>query len=226
MLVDNKQTSRKDRECKSTGASYIAHKISTEETAGVKPLPTTDPSILGLAGYLVDTISTTASGEAWNDMSWSAGRLGRFLTQVDTLFDLAASTHSILPPLYDTEERRAEARWRVPVGDLYWTRVDGMRRATPETAVRHAQAVKALAFFDETARLDVAEQQRRFSEWDWTAARRGGSVGTFISRYEVYEAEESVLDCGGIPRHGAGGDAEGGRGGGVLWGEDSVCVEA
>ena len=33
MLVDNKQTSRKDRECKSTGAFYIVHEISTEETA-------------------------------------------------------------------------------------------------------------------------------------------------------------------------------------------------
>ncbi len=164
----------------------------------VKPLSTADPSILGLAGYLVDTISTTAPGEAWNDMSWVAARLRSFLTQVDTLFDLATSIHRTLPSLYATEERRAEARWRVPVGDMYWTPADGMRRATPETAVRHTQAAETLAFFDETAQLDVAEQDRKFSEWDWDGRQTRGELGSFyVESMRYMKGKRPFLTAGG-----------------------------
>ncbi|KAK4034481.1 heterokaryon incompatibility protein-domain-containing protein [Parachaetomium inaequale] len=151
----------------------------------VKPVPSPvdmDPPVLGLAGYLVDTIETVTPGDdgAWEDMSWHAGRFLAFLTQIDTLFSLAMSKPHPHTSFYPTEERRAEARWRTPTGDLYWTAAQGgMQRATAEDAgVGHKQLWEMLKFFVACERVgDAAEQSKRFEEWDWEGKVSRGEVG-------------------------------------------------
>ncbi|KAF4991665.1 hypothetical protein FGRMN_7677 [Fusarium graminum] len=79
-----------------------------------------NPDSLGLRGYTVDAIETVAEGEGWMDMSWDHERHLGFFNQVDTLWrksmEKVDSTFS-----ESTHSRREEARWRVPIGDIYWT---------------------------------------------------------------------------------------------------------
>ncbi|KAK4119009.1 hypothetical protein N657DRAFT_694042 [Parathielavia appendiculata] len=77
-------------------------------------------------------ISIIATGDAWDDTSWVAARYLRFFAQVDALFDHSlaiTSTHpSKRPQFYPPRPRRREARWRVPIGDLFWTSGGGRMR--------------------------------------------------------------------------------------------------
>ncbi|KAK4112503.1 HET-domain-containing protein [Canariomyces notabilis] len=157
----------------------------------VRSLPTTPSmphSALGLAGYLVDTVSAIAAGGTWDDMSWDAARFLGFFAQVDALFAHSLSVSANLPQFYPSESRRHEARWRVPIGDLFWTsRGSGPRMRRPgggssETAqaaqLQWAQCVESLRWFDECEKLaDVAEQNRRLVEWDWEGKRERGELG-------------------------------------------------
>ncbi|KAK3304851.1 heterokaryon incompatibility protein-domain-containing protein [Chaetomium strumarium] len=159
----------------------------------VQPLPATTTtttahslprSALGLAGYLVDSISTIAAGAAWDDLSWDAARYLRFFAQVDAVIDhslaLTTTTRSNRPQFYPSEARRREARWRLPIGDLFWTN-DGrrMRRAGEAEAARQwAQCVANVRFLDECEKIvDVAEQKRRMEEWDWQGKMARGELG-------------------------------------------------
>ncbi|KAK4119043.1 HET-domain-containing protein [Parathielavia appendiculata] len=146
--------------------------------------PTDEESVLGLGGYLVDTIAAVADGGAWDDMGWegptAAARFLGFLRQVDALFQRAMAQDDGLPRLYGSQERRAEARWRVPIGDLYWTKAEGMHRAPAEAVVYHGQVLEFLEFFVECAGLSSSEEQDRWAEaWDLHGRLDRGEVGDY-----------------------------------------------
>ncbi|KAK3906035.1 heterokaryon incompatibility protein-domain-containing protein [Staphylotrichum tortipilum] len=144
----------------------------------VKPLPGPDdePSVLGLAGYKVDTVESVAPGEPWEDMAWDAVRFAGFFAQVDGLFELAS--RKALPRFYASEERRAEARWRVPVGDLYWTSAGGMQRLQNEGRVYHVQCWESVQLLAEGAVLSEEEGARRLREWGWKEKLERGEIGS------------------------------------------------
>ncbi|KAK2010497.1 HET-domain-containing protein [Colletotrichum eremochloae] len=79
---------------------------------------TDGPGVLGIRGLAVDTIEET--GDVWK---WEAGKEARLnhLRTVKALCDRSSAGRRDDDDIYESSERRAEATWRVPVGDLYWT---------------------------------------------------------------------------------------------------------
>ncbi|OHF01725.1 heterokaryon incompatibility protein [Colletotrichum orchidophilum] len=92
--------------------------------------PTDDRGVLGICGVTVDTIETT--GDVWE---WETGHESRYklLQTIKTLCEEAAAKgagHEI----YENSDRQAEAMWRVPVADLYWTKGSNYHR--PGAAIK------------------------------------------------------------------------------------------
>ncbi|KAK2060712.1 HET-domain-containing protein [Colletotrichum caudatum] len=94
----------------------------------VEVVHTDDPCVLGIRGLAVDVIEET--GGVW---TWEAGKAARVdhLRAVKALCDesSARSGGGRRDDIYESSERRAEAAWRVPVGDMYWTAGGGYNRA-------------------------------------------------------------------------------------------------
>ncbi|KAK2040016.1 heterokaryon incompatibility protein [Colletotrichum somersetense] len=102
----------------------------------VEVVHTNDPCVLGVRGLVVDTIDET--GDVW---TWEAGKAARVnhLRTVKALCDKSSARRSGShgddddddddDDIYESSERRAEAAWRVPVGDMYWTAGGGYNRA-------------------------------------------------------------------------------------------------
>jgi hypothetical protein len=179
--------------------THLFHACGPE--TDVQPLPIAPSgmphSAVGLAGYVVDTVSTIAAGDAWDDMSsWDTARYVRFFAQVDAVLDhsLAISSTSSIsqrpPPFYPSDARRREARWRLPIGDLFWTSGGARMRRPPsdssgetkteitEAERQWAQCVANVRFFDECEKLGPGpEVNRRFEEWDWAGKRQRGELG-------------------------------------------------
>ncbi|EGO55055.1 hypothetical protein NEUTE1DRAFT_130947 [Neurospora tetrasperma FGSC 2508] len=77
----------------------------------VDMVPTTPASVLGLRGYLVDTIEevvVTSTINRWRESI-------EFFEKWDKLWELSKQKNK---PIYATPARREEALWRVPVGDI------------------------------------------------------------------------------------------------------------
>ncbi|KAK6218965.1 heterokaryon incompatibility protein [Colletotrichum tabaci] len=91
--------------------------------SSVEVVPTGDPSVLGIRGLVVDIVEET--GDVWDSDAGSESRF-RNLQTIKTLCDKSSGRGY---EIYESSERRAEAAWRVPVGDLFWSREDGYRRA-------------------------------------------------------------------------------------------------
>lgn len=116
--------------------------------------PTTEsPFILGLRGHTVDVIEKVAEDEGWMDLSWDPARLLGFFAQVDAMWQ-----ESMKKPIVTdgpTEARKKEARWRVPIGDLYKTEDGDGHRATPDIARSYNRCVQELKmFYQVTVRED------------------------------------------------------------------------
>ncbi|KAJ4138685.1 hypothetical protein NW768_002539 [Fusarium equiseti] len=110
----------------------------------VKPA-TESPFVLGFRGYTVDVVEKVAEGEGWMDTSWDPARLLGFFAQVDALWH-----ESMKRPILShgpTEARKVEARWRVPIGDLYKTDDGDEHRATPDLARSYNRCVQELKLF-------------------------------------------------------------------------------
>lgn len=146
----------------------------------VEPVPSSEPTILGLRGWVVDTIEIVSSGEPWDDLSWDPPRLLGYFSQIDTLFDIAMARQTPgIQSAYPCPARRTEARWRVPIGDLYWTPDHELRRAPQEAERYHRQCLDSLDFSNECTRLTAEEQAQRFNEWGWDEKLRNGELGAF-----------------------------------------------
>lgn len=96
-------------------------------------LVTTDDRILGLEGFLVDVVEIT--GDPW--MACQRNEYDKYLSYLKDVAKLCELSSELMPetdPIYPSPERRSEAVWRVPVGDMGDTPDRRSRRATLETA--------------------------------------------------------------------------------------------
>ncbi|KAH6617540.1 heterokaryon incompatibility protein-domain-containing protein [Chaetomium tenue] len=160
----------------------------------VRPLPVPDvegknSSVVGLGGFRVDSVAAVAAGSAWMDMSFGADRFSLFFAQIDGLFERGMAEHAGVPELYGgNAERRAEAWWRVPTGDLFWTRTADMHRAeAPEAEVAHRQCREMVQFFRECETVtEPQEQAKKFKEFDWNGKRERGELGSFYQESMRY----------------------------------------
>ncbi|GKT41051.1 heterokaryon incompatibility protein 6, OR allele [Colletotrichum spaethianum] len=88
----------------------------------VEVVHTDDPCVLGIRGLVVDTIEET--GDVWE---WEAGSEAR-AKHLQTIKTFCEKPLENEHEIYETSERRTEAVWRVPVGDLYWTNAASYHR--------------------------------------------------------------------------------------------------
>ncbi|SPJ84141.1 related to HET-6OR heterokaryon incompatibility protein (het-6OR allele) [Fusarium torulosum] len=138
--------------------------------------PKDDLNILGLRGYLVDVIEKVARGDGWTDLSWDHTRYLGFFAQVDELWQLSMEKSY---PIHGemTRRRKEEARWRVPIGDVYWTVKGGSKRASADVAVYYDECLKNLHDFEEMNRPRPAEEGEWHGESSWQQRRQNGQLG-------------------------------------------------
>ncbi|WZH47160.1 heterokaryon incompatibility protein-domain-containing protein [Fusarium acuminatum] len=128
-------------------------------------------NILGLRGYIVDAIEKVADGGGWMDLSWDHVRYLGFFAQVDFLWqESMKKNYKIFSDT--TESRKEEARWRVPIGDIYWTWEGDQHRATSDAAKFHSQLLRELKMFDEMTRLATEEDGEGLRDTDWDDGRQ------------------------------------------------------
>ncbi|KAJ4179443.1 hypothetical protein NW755_012528 [Fusarium falciforme] len=141
----------------------------------VIPASKDDPNILGLRGCFVDVVEKVAEGGGWMDLSWDHIRYLGFFAQVEELWQCSMEKDY---PIHGetTRHRKEQARWRVPIGDIYWTVEGGSVRATPDVAIYHDQCLKNLQYFDEMNRRS-AEEDGRQGQQSWEERRQSGQIG-------------------------------------------------
>ncbi|KAM0417194.1 hypothetical protein ACHAPT_012831 [Fusarium lateritium] len=142
----------------------------------VIPAPKGDPNILGLRGCLVDVVEKVAEGGGWMDLSWDHIRYLGFFAQVEELWQRSMNKDY---PIHGetTRHRKEQARWRVPIGGIYWTVGGGSARATPDVAIYHDQCLKNLQYFDEMSQRPSAEEDDRQGQQSWEERRQSGQIG-------------------------------------------------
>ncbi|KAK0611668.1 heterokaryon incompatibility protein-domain-containing protein [Immersiella caudata] len=131
------------------------HLYAASGDSAVEVVPSKSADLLGLQGYFVDTIDQVAE-DAWDDMSSGHVRYLRFLNQFDDLYQ-ASMEKQVAIYGEKTQEGKEQARWRVPIGDVYWTQREGRARATPDVAVEHGRCVAYLRAFHDLEGLDGSE---------------------------------------------------------------------
>lgn len=106
-------------------------------------LPTTDQNILGLEGFMIDTIERL--GSPWWDDGWDHSRYLAFLTQVSLLAELSAAKPN---SVYESPARRAEAVWRVPIADMF-DQGQGGERDVPGALASYEALLEFCELFEE-----------------------------------------------------------------------------
>ncbi|RBQ73497.1 hypothetical protein FVER14953_03371 [Fusarium verticillioides] len=131
--------------------------------------------ILGLRGHTVDMIEEVAQGDGWMDMSWDYERFLGYMAQMDDLWQKSMGKTSMIHGEV-TQQRKEEARWRVPIGDIYWTWEGDQQRAKPEIAAFHKQFLQELKLFDEMTKLAAAGEDVSKKLLQWEEEHRGADT--------------------------------------------------
>ncbi|KAK3348728.1 heterokaryon incompatibility protein-domain-containing protein [Lasiosphaeria hispida] len=135
---------------------------------------------LGLRGWFVDVIEKIAEGDGWTDLGWDHIRYRHFFTQVDDLWKCSMEKND---PIHGddttaTRRRKEEARWRVPIGDVYWTVEEGSQRASTDVAVYHGHTLKNIQYFERINQITPVDNYDRENDTsDWQERHRNGEVG-------------------------------------------------
>jgi hypothetical protein len=137
--------------------------------------PNRNQDILGLRGYTVDMIEEVAEGDGWMDMSWDYERFLGYMAQIDDLWQKSMGKTSIIHGGV-TQQRKEEARWRVPIGDIYWTWEGDQQRAKPEIAAFHKQFLQELKLFDEMTKLAATGEDVSDKLLQWEEEHRGAET--------------------------------------------------
>lgn len=156
----------------------------------LEPVPSTRPDVLGLRGWLVDTVEMVSPGGPWDNFDWNPSGVLGYLSQLDALFGIAMAKQTTgSRSAYASPTRRAEARWRVPIADVYWDPEHEQRRAPPEAALYHRQLLEYLSFHVGLTGLSPVEQEARLAEGNWAERHRNGEVGALyqfsMSEYAI-----------------------------------------
>lgn len=130
------------------------HLLSASGNTHVSLVPETDPNVLGIRGYLVDTIEEV--GNSWHASDDHTSRLLLF----ETLEKFCTKSTTMNESLYADPTRRAEALWRVPVGDLYWTPdVDYIRARKPLVEDEYHDCARVAEIIANSKDLSPEERQ-------------------------------------------------------------------
>lgn len=124
---------------------------SGKDSIGTIKEPQDNANIIGIRGYKVDVIDKVAEGDAWQDVGWDPSRYLDFFAQMDILWKESMRK----PPmtLGPSRTRKEEARWRVPIGDIYKSKEGDQHRATSDVGRAYEQFMKELNLFAEMTRL-------------------------------------------------------------------------
>ncbi|EFQ34261.1 heterokaryon incompatibility protein [Colletotrichum graminicola M1.001] len=121
---------------------------------------TDDPCVLGIRGLAVDTIEET--GDVWE---WEAGSEAR-ASHLRTIRAFCDKSSACGHDIYESSERRAEAAWRVPVGDLYWTSAASYHRVARAERGDYEACLAVLALMAEGFQSVPPElRQQRLEEF-------------------------------------------------------------
>ncbi|KAF5579831.1 heterokaryon incompatibility 6 OR allele [Fusarium pseudocircinatum] len=137
--------------------------------------PNYNPDILGLRGYTVDVIEEVAQGDGWTDMSWDYEKYLVYMAQIDDLWQRSMDKTSMIHGEV-TPKRKAEARWRVPIGDIYWTWEGDQQRAKAEVARFHEQFLQELKLFVDMTRLAATGEDVSEKLLQWEEEHRGAET--------------------------------------------------
>jgi hypothetical protein len=139
-------------------------------------VPDLDNSILGLRGFIVDTIEDV--GSTWTDDINHANPLRHqsYLAQVRFLCRLSAMKNQ---SIYSSRQRRDEAEWRVPIADIWEANKpepSAPQRATDRAMRAFAEFRNQLAWFESAGlgRWAVAPDDREPSFYRLSMAKTSG----------------------------------------------------
>ncbi|OLN86983.1 Heterokaryon incompatibility protein 6, OR allele 5 [Colletotrichum chlorophyti] len=127
--------------------------------SAVEVVPTDDPGVLGIFGHVVDAIEVT--GDVWE---WEAGHdaRSRLLQQVKSFCERSSQNDC---GIYQDGVRRTEAAWRVPVGDLSWTKEASYHRAGPGDKGDYEDCINVLATLAEFESLGPEQRRQRMDDF-------------------------------------------------------------
>ncbi|KAK3952372.1 heterokaryon incompatibility protein-domain-containing protein [Pseudoneurospora amorphoporcata] len=173
-------------------------------------VPTRTAGMLGLRGYLVDTIEEVG-GMANREFTVSEARLHEtlgFLENLDRFWELSKRKNE---PIYRTPARREEALWRVPVGDMMidWQHI-GQQRANANFAPEYRKWRRTLEQY-QALKLDMAtprwkdsmDEDKENEANKWVASYLGpnggklydGALG-YVERKSLYLTKRGYMGLG------------------------------
>lgn len=145
--------------------------LAASGNTSVSLIPDKDANILGLKGFMVDQIEEV--GSIWQDSDSHE----MYLAFLQKIRDFCDSSTRKDQDIYPSLERRNEAFWRVPVGDLYWTRERDYERANASSREDYDDCLAILGILLEAG---PASPERQKEQMAVILARRMGS-----SRYRI-----------------------------------------
>jgi hypothetical protein len=131
-------------------------------------LNATDDEILGLTGFYVDQIETL--GDEWHleatkpECTLDQKNWLILLAEVEYLCRRSGMKNN---DIYPSNARRAEAKWRVPIGDIQYTEVFNPTRSEPSYAEAYEDCMFELYFLRDRMTMssdDFHRQRRAFDE--------------------------------------------------------------
>ncbi|KAF2007282.1 HET-domain-containing protein [Amniculicola lignicola CBS 123094] len=138
--------------------------FNASKELSVELVHTEDEFVLGLKGFKVDEIEEVAgmwdgndslNGTGENDTT-PFGHQGyiTYLAQIRLLLRLSAIKNK---DIYPSPERRVEALWRIPVGDLEQNNAYETSRATPKSAEAYEMCVRNLEYHEQWKAMTNSE---------------------------------------------------------------------
>ncbi|KAH6675831.1 heterokaryon incompatibility protein [Halenospora varia] len=112
-------------------------------------LPVEDERVLGLEGFVVDEIEEV--GSPWIEAVGNGSEFHHepylsYLSQIRLMYLLSAAKNN---DIYESAQRREEALWRVPIGDIEQTELFDAQRASPSFASAYRDVLIDCEWFEQ-----------------------------------------------------------------------------
>lgn len=182
------------------------HLFAASGAEPVDLLPSSDPNVLSLGGYFVDTIEET--GTTW----LAEGEYSTYFHLLKEIESFCETSAALNRPIYADDTRRAEACWRIPVGDLFWTSETDTRRAhVPVVRDAYNDTISMLEFLLGVSTEEQGEHKAEYDRRQQMASKYRTNMGVmtgkkpFLSRKgyvglapsEAVVGDAVVILCGG-----------------------------
>lgn len=158
--------------------------FAASENSQLSLISLEDKRLLGLEGFLVDTIEE--AGKPWVEVpeNFKFERWQDYLTEVKRL---CAASEAKKQPIYTSAQRRSEAPWRVPIGNIERTADSGDQSAT-STAFEGHRAILAQCQTRQRAKQQPTWLDNSEGEAQWEQLlKRGPSEPSALYRTRALE---------------------------------------